>query len=391
MRRLSLLFLADSHRNSHMFAHILHSSGPSLLILLRPIIIFVVTVALGILLQFIVLRRMGSIAQRLIGREHRQFQHSLRIPVIFWSVLLGIGLALPQLPFRLDRAVLGIIQQILLFTFIVSLTVVIARIVTDLIKYASRPAARQGLSIVTNIISVAIYFIGALFALQVFSISITPALAALGVTGLAVSLALQATLTDVVSGIQIIAAHQPEVGSYVRLSSGEEGYVSDITWRTTSIRQLSNNVVIVPNSKMTSSIVTNYFQPEKTLSISIEISVNYDNDLDLVEQTTVEVAKDVMANVPGGIPSFEPFIRYQGFEDANVHFTVNLQGKEYTDQYLIKHEFIKRLQRRYRSVGITLARPQRAISVEDGMNGQGERDLQRLFGGHEQREKAEKR
>ncbi|HKD75189.1 MAG TPA: hypothetical protein VKB76_06825, partial [Ktedonobacterales bacterium] len=193
MRWLSSLFLSDPRLTPHRFAYFLHSSGPSLLVILRPLIILVVTVALGVLLQFIVLRRVGGIAQRITGRENPHFRHALRIPVIFWSALLGIGLALTQLPFRLDRAVVNALQQILLFVFIISLTVVVARIITDLIKYSSRPAARQGLSIVTNIISLAIYFIGALFALQVFSISITPAIAALGVTGLAVSLALQAT------------------------------------------------------------------------------------------------------------------------------------------------------------------------------------------------------
>ncbi len=387
MPRLSLLFLSNPH--PHTTA--LHSPGPSLIDFLRPLIILAVTVALGVLLQFIVLRRMGSVAQRIIGRTNHQVLRALRIPVILWSVLLGIGLALPQLPFPLNRDIIGTLQQILLFTFIISLTLVVARIITDLIKYSSRPAARQGLSIVTNIISVAIYFIGALFALQVFNISLTPAIAALGVTGLAVSLALQATLTDVVSGIQIIAAHQPEVGSYVRLSTGEEGYVSDITWRTTSIRQLSNNIVIVPNSKMTSSIVTNYLQPEKNLSVQIDLSVSCDNDLDLVEQTTIDVAKEVMATVPGGIPTFVPFIRFGAFEDANIRFTVTMQGKEYTDQYLIKHEFIKRLQRRYRSAGITLARPQRAVLLADGADGQHNHDLLHILGGHEQPAKAEKR
>lgn len=386
-----MVLLLDSvpvHAQSLAATVYVHPLSP--LDFLRPSSILVVLVTLGVLLQLIVLRRMARVARRVFGREHQYAVPTLRIPVIFWSVLLGIGLALPQLPFPLDRAIVGVLQQILLFTFIVSLTLVLARISTELIKNSSRPDGRQGLSLVTNIISLTIYIIGVLVALQVFSISVTPAIAALGVTGLAVSLALQATLTDVVSGIQIIAAHQPEVGSYVRLSTGEEGYVTDITWRTTSIRQLANNVVIIPNSKMTSSILTNYSQPDTTLAVLLDISVSFDNDLALVEHTTVDVAKEVMVGVPGGVPTFEPFIRYGTFEDANVHFTVIMQGKEYTDQYVIKHEFIKRLQRRYHSAGIALARPQRALSLEDGADGQRERVLQRLFGGHEQHAVAER-
>jgi small-conductance mechanosensitive channel len=81
-----------------------------------------------------------------------------------------------------------------------------------------------------------------------------------------------------------------------------------------------------------------------------------------VEQVTCEVAKEVMREVQGGVPEFEPFIRYNTFGDSSIGFTVTLMGKEYFDQYLIKHEFIKRLHQRYLKEGIVIPYPTRAIN-----------------------------
>ena len=332
---------------------------------LLPLGILVGTTFIGWVVEVFVLRRI----QRALWHGSSLFVRGMRRQIILWSMLLGVGLALPYSPLATNRNLTEIIHQVLLFLFIVLLTSAMARLITDLIRYSSRPDARPVLSIITNVTSVAVYVIGALIALQVFGISITPAIAALGVTGLAASLALQGTLTDLVSGMQIIVARQIQIGNYVRLSSGEEGYVTDINWRTTCIRQLANNIVIIPNAKMTSSVVINYFQPQKELAILIDVSVSYQNDLDLVERTTIAVAKEVMQLVPGGVPTHEPFIRYDAIEDSNIRFTTIMRGQEYTDQYLIKHEFIKRLHQRYQREGIEIARPIRAIAMHANANG----------------------
>jgi small-conductance mechanosensitive channel len=192
-----------------------------------------------------------------------------------------------------------------------------------------------------------IFLMGALIILQTLNISITPILTALGVGGLAVALALQDTLSNLFSGLQIIASRQVRPGDYVKLESGEEGYVIDITWRNTAIRALPNNMVIVPNSKLASTLVTNYYQPEKEMAVLVEVGVGYQSELKKVEQTTIEVAREVMHEVKGGVREFEPFIRYHSFGDSSINFTVILRGCEFTDQFLIKHEFIKRLHERF--------------------------------------------
>ena len=87
-------------------------------------------------------------------------------------------------------------------------------------------------------------------------------------------------------------------------------------------------------------------------------------NLKKVEKVTIEVAREVMNEVPGGVPEFEPFIRYHTFADFSINFTVILRAKEFVDQYLIKHEFIKCLHERYAKEGIVIPYPIRAINYE---------------------------
>ncbi|HEX6121901.1 MAG TPA: mechanosensitive ion channel family protein, partial [Ktedonobacterales bacterium] len=182
--------------------------------------------------------------------------------------------------------------------------------------------------------------------------------------GLAVSLALQATLSDLFSGLQVIAARQIRPGDYIKLSTGEEGYVTDINWRTTSVHQLANNLVIIPNAKMTSTIVTNYHAPEKILSVLVDLGVSYDADLEHVERVTLAVAGEVMRTAPGGVPELEPALRFTEFGQSSVQLRVILKGQEYADQYALKHEFIKRLHQRYRAEGIEIPFPVRTLRIE---------------------------
>ena len=135
----------------------------------------------------------------------------------------------------------------------------------------------------------------------------------------------------------------------------------DITWRNTLVRQLPNNMHIIPNAKLSSSKVINYYQPERELSVRVDVGVDFNSDLDHVEQVTIDVATDVMKTVSGGVPDFDPFIRYNQFGEFRIGFTVILRAKEFVDQYPLKHEFIKRLHKRYREEGINIPFPIRTI------------------------------
>ena len=190
-------------------------------------------------------------------------------------------------------------------------------------------------------------------------------MASLGIGSLAVGLALQDTLSNLFAGFYLTLDRPARVGDYIRLESGEEGYVETIGWRSTQVRMLPNNMFVIPNSKLASSIFTNFYLPDRELAVLVDVGVSYNSDLKKVEKATIEVAKEVMKEISGGMPDFQPFIRFNTFADSSINFTVILRGREYVDQYLIKHEFIKRLHERYQREGIEIPYPQRTIHMVD--------------------------
>lgn len=209
--------------------------------------------------------------------------------------------------------------------------------------------------------------IGLLVLLNQFGISITPILTALGVGGLAVALALQDTLANLFAGFYITVAGQIRVNDYIKLDTGEEGYVTDINWRSTSIRVLANNMIVVPNAKLSQAIVTNYHLPEKRMSLLIPIGVSYDNDPELIERILVEEAKSGADEIAGLLAEPAPFVRFiPGFGESTLDFTLICQVAEFTDQYLAQHELRKRIFRRFRKEGVEIPFPIRTIYMKQG-------------------------
>lgn len=349
-----------------------------------PVAIVVAATLAGWVVEQLAMRWLRSIVQHHTQRQQSVIAKSLWGHVTFWGFLLGVGLAYDTLitlypPTKPNQPEFvrvlfsvqgqGYIHDSLLALFVISLTLVLSNIIVSMIVTSSASASRPVVSLVTNVTRFVVLVIGLLLVLSVFQISITPWLTTLGVAGLAVSLALQATLTDFVSGMLLLASRQLEIGEYVKLSSGEEGFITDITWRTTTLRMLNNNIVIVPNSKMTSQPVTNYKSNTQPIVVSVEVGVALGSDLDQVERVTFEVAQDVMKTGQGGVTDFEPLIRFANFGDSSIRMNTIMQAKSYGDQFLVRHEFIKRLRARYDVEGIVIPYPIQRVRLEQSADG----------------------
>jgi len=172
---------------------------------------------------------------------------------------------------------------------------------------------------------------------------------------------LQDTLSNFFAGVYLVADMPIRIGDYIELDNGMKGYVEDIGWRSIRIKTLPNNYIIIPNSKLAQSIITNYYAPEQEMSVVVPCGVSYDSDLEKVEKVTIEVAKEVQQNVPGAVKNFEPFIRYNEFGDSNINFSIILRVERFVDRYLVVHEFIKKLMARYNKEGIEISFPVRNI------------------------------
>ena len=318
----------------------------------------------GLIVEKIVLYELRKLTNRTKWELDDLAIRSLRGMPLLWLTLAGIYGAINNVAIR--PGLMGFLQKALLVAMIVSLTWASARFLVGFVNHYS---ARVGgpllsTSMFANLTRIFIFIVGALIVLQSLGVSITPILTALGVGSLAVALALQDTLSNLFAGIHIIASRQVRPGDYVQLDSAQEGYVTDITWRYTTIRALPNNMVIIPNSKLASAIVTNFYNPETQMAVRVPVGVSYASDLDRVEEISLAVARETMREVPGGIPDFEPVLRFHTFGESSIDFNVIMRCREFTDQFVVRHEFVKRLHRRYRAEGIEIPFPIRTVHLQ---------------------------
>jgi len=247
--------------------------------------------------------------------------------VMLWCIIASVQAALYTLP--LNNTLFNFFQKSLITITIFTVTIVAARIVIGFISIYSQGSEGilPAISISTNITKLVIYLIGLLVILETLGISIAPILTALGVGGIAVALALQNTLANLFAGLHILLSKQVNPGDYIKLNTGEEGYITDITWKNTTIRTTANNMIIVPNATLASAIVTDFYLPEKDVAVSVHVGVSYASDLDKVEKTSLAVAEEIMGEL--GPAGFEPAVRFQSFGDFSINFIVVMRAKEF--------------------------------------------------------------
>ena len=321
-------------------------------------------VFIGWLFERIILRRLERLSRKTKTNWDDVVIGAVRHAPILWFTALGAWLATRTLP--LSGTLRGVLERGLSVLIIVSLTLVLARAASAAVaNYSSQGrASTAGATLITTLTRLVIFVLGALFVLQSLAIPITPLITGLGIGGLAIALALQPTLANTFAGVQIIASGQIRKGDYIRLETGEEGHVTDIKWRNTTIKALwDDHEVVVPNSRLGDSVVVNYSLPSRPYWVRIEVGVHYDSDLAQVERVVSEVARESADACGCRSDQAEPVMRFQRFGDSSIDFFVRIRVDRYEMQYLLRHEFIKRLHVRFTEEGIEIPFPIRTLYV----------------------------
>ncbi len=252
----------------------------------------------------------------------------------------------------------------LMLTVTMGLANISGRLLAFFLTKADLPISVTGL--LNAVAKVTVYAIGVLMMLNFIGISITPIITALGVGGLAMALALQDTLSNLFAGMHILAEHTIRIGDFIRLENGQEGTVVDISWRTTRIRMQQNTMIIVPNSKLSQSVVINYSLPEKRMAVQMQVSVSYDSDPAVVEQVLTDIFSKAQGQVPGLLSEPAPLVRFlPGFGASSLDFTVIYHISDPLDQQPVSHELHKRIFARFKQESIDLPFPTRTVIIKE--------------------------
>lgn len=324
---------------------------------------------------FLLLALLAYVAMGALGRRRTdaaqdgwtaRMMHAFRGPAVLLVLLTGLMSALISLEMLATFRTL--ILRVYSASTLVLLIVIGMRVLSLLIDWwFHRLEGRIGsttvhyASLTRKVVAAVIWAIGGMLVLGQIGIEITPLLTTLGLGSLAVALALQDTLANFFAGIYLMLDRPIRVGDYVRLDTGDEGFVDAIGWRSTRIRLWSNYIVVLPNSRLTSSVITNLVLNQSEVGVYIYGGVGYLNDLDHVERVLIEVGCEVMGRVEGAVATAEPLVRFQEFGDSNITFLAILKATDFAYQYVMKHEFIKAVHRRFKAEGIEIAWPVRQL------------------------------
>jgi|TARA_B110000914_G_C15485476_1_gene457804 small-conductance mechanosensitive channel len=325
-----------------------------------------VTIFLGIILGWIFKRfvhqRLKKMTQKTDWRGDDVFFEAIESHIVLWFFLISLNIASSSISFLSDEY-LGYLSKIIVAVIILSVTIAASKIGVGVLDYW---AERQGTNlpsttIFVNLARIIIISVGILIILQSIGISITPLLTAMGVGGLAISLALKDTLSDFFAGLHILLSQKVKPGDFVELDSGYMGYVQNITWRHTTLMERTNNEVTVPNAKISAAIVKNYDKGDPSFSIRVSIGVSYKSDLEHVVNVTEEVAATVVADIDGAKKDNPAVVRFFQFGESSVDLKVYFRGKKYGDQHLIIDEFIRRIHKRFQAEKIEIPFPIRTL------------------------------
>ena len=291
---------------------------------------------------------------------------SLRGPIFVWSLILGVHLALDTsgIPARYHP----IIRTSVGALWVLAITIGASRLAGNMVRFYGRrvTGTRDVASLTQKLAQIIVLAIGLIWLLKVvFDISLTPILTTLGVGGLAVALALQDTLSNLFAGFYVSISGLVRIGDYIKLTSGEEGYVTDIAWRCTTMRGPNNNLVVIPNSKLGQAIYVNYDLPEHRMTSSVNFGVGYDSDIDRVQAVLLDETMKATATIEGLLADPPPRVLFEpGPGDWSLNFQINFSISRFSEQGRIRSDLRALIFKRLMREGITMPFPTRTILLE---------------------------
>ncbi len=309
---------------------------------------------------------------------------TLKGPLALLLVTLGMLLAFQALASSTDSALswLADYREWALRAWLVSVALIASYLATHVLEsvsiwYLENVAARTASDIddrimaqVRRFVPLVMYTVGVLLSLDLLGVSITPLIAGLGIAGIAVALALQPTLGNLFSGTYLAVEGELNEGDFVELEGGPSGFVVDVGWRSTKIRDRFNNMIMIPNSQLVDSILTNYYSYSKVMTVLVACGVSYESDLVRVEEVALEVAAQVRDDLEEAVDEFDPIIRFTAFGDSNIDFVVVMQAADRAASFAVRHETIKRLHTRFNQEGIEINYPVRRLVFPEAEQGE---------------------
>ncbi len=228
----------------------------------------------------------------------------------------------------------------------------------------SKIVKKEFVPIINKVVSVFIYLFAIAIILEHFHKDISSIVVSLGIGSLAIGLAAQDTLANMISGIFIMVDRPFRIGDRVKLETGEIGDVIDIGLRSTKIATFDHTVLIVPNAMMAKSKLTNYCYPDEKINIKVTVGVAYGTDSEKAKKIILNLVK----STDGVLDDPEPSIYFVNMGDFSIDFLVVAWTDSYRNQFVIKCKMLENIYNGLMEEGIEIPFPTQTLYVKKENN-----------------------
>lgn len=356
-----------------MFANVLWNS-----IFFAVVTILVFTVV-GKLLKW----ALNSVGRKLVSKTQTavddRIVQIIASHVVAISVLVGFVMGLGEVQTVLKGLnkplahVLSYAELIPYVLLVVVLTRMLAQVVGTIFAWyfdqVSQKTASNIAATVTplmnKILNIVLFLVAAIIVLDHFGINIGSLLVSLGVASLAVALAAQDTLANMIAGFVIMIDRPFRVGDRVQLLSGSIGDVYEIGLRSTRIMDFDNNLIIIPNAELIKSHVINYSYPRGVVRIVVNVGVKYTTDVDRAKRLMVEIAK----RQPNVLSDPPPEAFLVNFGDSALELRLIAHTADFRKKFLTECTIREEMLGSFNEEGIEIPYPQRVVHFAENTDG----------------------
>ena len=215
------------------------------------------------------------------------------------------------------------------------------------------------LPLIDRTTKIVVYALALLIVLDHFEVDIKGLVAVLGVGSLAVGLAAQDTLANMISGFVIMLDRPFRVGDRVRLSDGTLCIVHEIGIRSSKFRTFDNTLIIVPNAELTKTTIHNVTYPHPQVRVRVDVGVGYDSDMNKVREVMLDEARQH----PKVLSHPAPVFAFLSFGDSSLDVALFCYVDRVEDQWMTGNELRERILNRFRAEGIEIPFPQRVVTI----------------------------
>lgn len=259
----------------------------------------------------------------------------LKNPITIIVLLVGFKIALSQLSF--SNNLMKIFSMSIISILIATIAYVIYSLFDLIFKRAWKRVVRKTktkandalIQLTQGTIKVVLIILTIIYLLSYWGIEIGPLLAGVGIGGVAIAFALQASLSNIFGGISIILDKTIRVGDWIKLDDGTVGIIQKIGLRSTKLKTFDNEILFIPNSKLSDSKIQNIAMPEPKARVVIPFGVAYGSDINKVKK----IVEKEIRKITNFIEDPEPSVKFLEMGDSALNFKAFFFVKSFQDRF----------------------------------------------------------